>query len=470
MAIDTSNNDSAQIIKTLSMGSGVDIQALAKNLSEAENQARLDRVNAKKGQSEATISGMGALSSAIGSLKSQLNLMKNKSSLISSNLTSSNQNFKVETLSSNSSPGSYLVTVNQLARPQLSSFSVNADSDISNLSSLSIAGTAVTINAGDSAQDLVERINALNLGVNAQLLNKKSQVDANSDGQLDDDWVITLQGNNGSESAYTLAVNGIDYVPTQTAEDAELEVNGVIIYRSDNAVTDVIKDVKLDFADVSAGTTVSITNTRSFQPVKELLTTFAETFNDVKTVIDALSGETNEDEPLAGSLAKERSLINTLQTRLKNMIDTTAGHSVGSLDNLRDLGLNFSAEGKLQIEDKIFDSVMASNASDVVKMLSANVDNQSEFAADGDKGLLLQLTVNLDSLIGSEGTLTNRVDTENNRIADYEDQLIDLEARLQRSYQRYIEQFAAMESFIQQSKDMRSYLENQFKAMQNQSD
>jgi len=140
------------------------------------------------------------------------------------------------------------------------------------------------------------------------------------------------------------------------------------------------------------------------------------------------------------------------------------------LDNLRDLGLNFSAEGKLQIEDKIFDSVMASNASDVVKMLSANVDNQSEFAADGDKGLLLQLTVNLDSLIGSEGTLTNRVDTENNRIADYEDQLIDLEARLQRSYQRYIEQFAAMEGFIQQSKDMRSYLENQFKAMQNQSD
>jgi flagellar hook-associated protein 2 len=470
MPIDTSNNDSAQIIKTLNMGSGVDIQALAKNLSEAENQARLDRVNAKKGNSEATISGMGALSSAIGSLKSQLNLMKNISNLITSKHTSSNQNLRIETLSSNTSPGSYSVSVKQLARPQLSSFSVNSDSDISNLSSLSIAGIGVTINVGDSAQDLVERINSLDLDVNAQLINKKSQVDANADGQLDDDWVITLQGSNGSESAYNVTVNGVDYVATQTAQDAEIEVNGVTIYRSDNVVSDVIKDTKLDFTDVPAGTTVSITNSKSFQPVRDLLTTFAEMFNDVITVADALSGDTNDDEPLAGSLAKERSLINTLQTQLKNMIDTTAGHSVGSLDNLRDLGLNFSAEGKLQIEDKIFDSVMDSSASDVVKMLSANLDNQSQFAADGDKGLLLQLSVNLDSLIGPEGTLTNRVDTENDRIADYEDQLIDLEARLQKSYQRYIEQFAAMEGFIQQSKDMRSYLENQFKAMQNQSD
>jgi len=48
MAIDTSNNDSAAVIKSLSMGSGVDIQALAKNLSEAENQAKVDRVNQKK--------------------------------------------------------------------------------------------------------------------------------------------------------------------------------------------------------------------------------------------------------------------------------------------------------------------------------------------------------------------------------------------------------------------------------------
>jgi len=51
MAIDTSNNDSAAIIKSLSMGSGVDIQALAKNLSEAENQAKVDRVNQKKKRS-----------------------------------------------------------------------------------------------------------------------------------------------------------------------------------------------------------------------------------------------------------------------------------------------------------------------------------------------------------------------------------------------------------------------------------
>jgi flagellar capping protein FliD len=113
---------------------------------------------------------------------------------------------------------------------------------------------------------------------------------------------------------------------------------------------------------------------------------------------------------------------------------------------------------------------MEDSPDDVVNLLTANLDNQSEYTAAEDRGLLLQISINLDNLIGGQGVLTSKLRSEEKNIADYEDQLIALEERLQRSYQRYIEQFAAMESFVQRSKEMGKYLENQFKAMQNSND
>lgn len=467
MAIDTTINDSASIVKSLSMGSGVDIQSLAKNLAEAENQSKIDRVTKKKTQAESNISGIGTIASAVGSLKDMLESMKNKTSLVTQKLESSSEVVKLKATGTSVTEGSYSVSITQLARPQVNLISVNSSSDTSNLTgTLGVAGQNITISAGDSAQDVVDAINDENLGVTAQLVNRK----VINGGSLVDDWVISLQGTNGSSNSFSVSVNGVANNSLQTAQDAQLTINGITAYRSDNVIDDLVPDIELDIRDASAGSSVVVRSSKSYDAVKSFVNTLSSTYNNVVTVLDALAGDTDPDEPLAGSLAKERSLVYSIKTQLKSILDQESATASGGLGSLRDLGLNFAVDGSLQVEEKILSDALANKADDVVAMLSANIDGQSVYTPEASRGLLLQVSINLDALIGKDGVLTKRVSSEENNIADYEDQLADLEKRLQRSYQRYTEQFAAMETFVQQSKEMRNYLENQFKAMQNSGD
>jgi flagellar capping protein FliD len=78
MAIDTTKTSSASIVKTLELGSGVDIQALAKGLSEAESQPRIDAIRKKQDAVERSISGYGIVATAVDSLKRAFEDFKSK--------------------------------------------------------------------------------------------------------------------------------------------------------------------------------------------------------------------------------------------------------------------------------------------------------------------------------------------------------------------------------------------------------
>jgi len=116
------------------------------------------------------------------------------------------------------------------------------------------------------------------------------------------------------------------------------------------------------------------------------------------------------------------------------------------------------------------DAAIANDYEDIVTMLTADQNGQTKYAPEANRGLMLQLTVDLDQLIGKEGLISVRSKSADSRKEDFAAELEKLEERLQKSYTRYLEQFSAMESFVQQSKDMRSYLEGQFKMMQSTGD
>ena len=78
----------ANIVSSLNAGSGVDIQALAQNLVDAEKAPRADRIQAKIDQSNARISGYGAVSFALDTLKSAFDKLRDVSDF--SSITASN--------------------------------------------------------------------------------------------------------------------------------------------------------------------------------------------------------------------------------------------------------------------------------------------------------------------------------------------------------------------------------------------
>jgi flagellar hook-associated protein 2 len=465
MAIDTSKTNSTSIVKSLQLGSGVDIQALAKGLSEAENQPRIDTVTKKKGTVETSISGYGILATAIDSLKYSFESFKNKSSLSASSVNSSSTQLQVSTSSSTLATASHSLQVVTLAKPQVSFVAVNSASSTANLASLTVAGTEL-LTAGATPAELVAAINTADLGVTASLVNRKQS----SGGGLVDDWGIVLQGDTGTANAFAVTANSVAVATSQAAVDAELNFNGMAVYRGSNVVDDLVDGVTIDLRNTTEGASYGLRTQTDHAPLKTALQDLAAVYNEIMGVLDELGNQDSEASEFAGALSRDKALLNGLRSQLRELFSASSATAAGDYSSLRDLGFSFARDGTLELDTDTLDTALADAPDDVTRMLTAGLDNQSKWAPAEVRGLTLEISLQLSELLASDGLLAQRRNSAQKQVDDYEGQLLLLEARLQKSYEKYISQFAVMESFVEKSQGIGKYLEGQFKSMQSMYD
>jgi flagellar hook-associated protein 2 len=465
MAIDTSKTSSASIVKTLQLGSGVDIQALAKGLSEAENQPRIDTITKKKSTVESSISGYGILATAVDSIKGSFESFKNKSSLSASSVNSSSTQLQVSTSRSALATASHSLQVVTLAKPQVSFVPVSSATSAANLNSLTVAGTEL-LTAGDTPEELVAAINAADLGLTASLVNRKQS----SNSGLVDDWGIVLQGGTGTANAFAVTTNGSAVSPSQPAVDAELNFNGIAVYRGSNLVDDLVDGVSIDLRNTTEGASYGIRTQTDYAPLKTALQDLAAVYNEIMGVLDELGNQDSEASEFAGALSRDKTLLNGLRSQLRGLFSATSATATGDYSSLRDLGFSFARDGTLELDTDMLDTALADAPDDVTRMLTAGLDNQSKWAPAEVRGLALEISLQLSEPLASDGVLAQRLSSARTQVDNYEEQLLQLETRLQKSYEKYIAQFAVMESFVEKSQGIGKYLEGQFKSMQNMYD
>jgi flagellar hook-associated protein 2 len=466
MAIDTTKTSSASIVKTLELGSGVDIQALAKGLSEAESQPRIDAIRKKQDAVERSISGYGIVATAVDSLKRAFEDFKNKSSLSASSVSSSSTELKVSTGSSTLTNATHNLSVSTLARPQVSFLPVTSAISTSNLSSVQINNNAVSFAAGATPESLVTAINAAGLGVNASLVNRKDSVG----GALVDSWGIVLQGQTGSSAAFSLTANGSAIAPTQSAQDARLTFNGMTVFRASNVVTDLVAGVTLDLRDAREDAHYTVQTVTDYRPLKEALRGLVSTYNEISGVLDELGNTESKTSEFSGALSRDKSLLSGLRTQLRELFSQESATASGAFKSLRNLGFSFALDGTLKLDETTLDAALASAPDDVARTLTAGLDNQTKWAPANVRGLVLQISLQLGDVLASSGTVPQRLSAAKTKVDDYATQLEALEERLQKSYEKYVAQFAAMESFVERSQGIGKYLEGQFKSMENMYD
>jgi flagellar hook-associated protein 2 len=136
----------------------------------------------------------------------------------------------------------------------------------------------------------------------------------------------------------------------------------------------------------------------------------------------------------------------------------------GSIDGLRDIGVSLDENGKLTFDEIAYDSIIVSKYDDVAMMLSANTDNQSLYGNES-KGLAQDIATTLEGMTDSEGIITDRSDSAEDSLEGYREELTKLEVRMEGVYQRYLNQFAAMESMMASLDTTKSYLEGQLESL-----
>jgi flagellar hook-associated protein 2 len=307
---------------------------------------------------------------------------------------------------------------------------------------------------------------------------------------------LTVTSPSGSANAFSLLTDNGDALafvqkqsardlcmtkPLQEAKDAALQVNGLPITSSSNAVSDVIAGVTLNLTGTNAtsvngfvqatgsAATLSLANDTSVAKAK--LNALVTAYNDASSLLNEVTNPKSSLATYGGTLAGNSS-VRALRDQLRRLVtddSSTAGGSSGTgpartLSALRDIGLQVDKNGKLTANSVTLDLALNFKFADTVTLLSGNQENQTAFSLDAS-GLAGDASKALEKMLGAAGTPTIETDNANKRITKYQDDLTALEERMTRILARYQKQFAAMDSMVGQTKNTQTGLTSTFEGM-----
>ena len=462
---------SVNFLSALGAGSGLDTKSIVDSLVEAERapaQASIDRGTER---AELEISAFGLVRSSLDALKGAFDQLNDLSDLQQYTVTNPASSSFSMTATSAARAGTHSVQITQLAdRDTFSSGNfATADSSLNNGSDITLTvnqggqETSLTVSSPTPAS-IVNAINNAELGLTARVVNTGSGANP---------YVISVSGAEGAANAFTIGsdvsdvfstdVNDASY-PAQltTATDSNLTVDGIVMTRSSNTISDVIDGVTLNLsAEMASAQTVSINQNTA--PAKAAIENLVAIYNDVETIFKSLNRGSDPEDELVGSLAGD-GVFRQIHSAVKGMITQVSSTPSGDISYFADFGVSFQRDGSLAIDETKLDSALSGSFSDVVQALTAGTDNQTEFG-NFNRGLAGDASKELYDLMKSTGTVNSVLISAEQSLSEYEDDLADLDARMERVRARYLQQFGAMEAIVDQMNSTRSYLEQQLEAL-----
>ena len=354
-----------------------------------------------------------------------------------------------------------------------------------------IASSAITLNFnGDMANPIVVNpptpnnfvtaVNNANIGLQASYFGGK----------------LSVRGASGSANAFSLYTdNGsaLDFVEKQSAQNvsmtttlqeaknAVLQVDGIPVTSSTNAVSDVIDGVTLNLVGTNAttvngiaqatGSPASLTLTNDVSVAKGKLMALVTAYNDANSLLNEVTNSKSTLETYGGTLANS-STVRGLRDQLRAMVtgtSSTAGGADGtgpahSLSALRDIGIEIDKAGNLKANSVTMDLALNFKFNDTVTLLSGNQEDQKSFDTTAS-GLAGDSSKLLRTMLGAAGSLTTETTNANTRITKFQDDLTALNDRMEHLLARYQKQFAAMDSMVGQSKATQTSLTGTFAGM-----
>ena len=185
----------------------------------------------------------------------------------------------------------------------------------------------------------------------------KVQIDEDNDGTYEESGETDTVGL--SSLAYNSSSGYTNMTESQVASDAIITVNGLLVSRSTNSLTDVITDVTLNPVKVTSSA-ITLTIAKSSAALKNKVTSFAASYNQLMSNIKNLRGDINKKGVLSGD-----STTLTMSNLLRSIITTKYNDKT-----LASLGLSHDKNGTLVINSTILDSEISSSSADVTTTLN----------------------------------------------------------------------------------------------------
>jgi flagellar hook-associated protein 2 len=438
---------------------GLDTKALIAGLVKAE-QGPINILQGQKTVLQAQQGVYTALVSALADLKSAAQSLSLSSDFNKKTAGSSDSTVLTASADSTALASYNTIAVDTLAKAQtIKSTSFTSSSDSIGTGTLTIqvgsTSTPVTIDGtNNTITGLKNAINSSGAAVTASIVNVGTSASP--------DYRLVVQSKDtGIANAATITgalAGGTDPFPggglvVQPAADTVVSVNGLIVTRSSNTISDIIPGVTfvllkegdhdglVSSADASANVTVSSDSTA----VKSSIKKFVDSYNAVNKIVNdqfTLRADTKRQGALAGDAAL-RGIIGRLRSEL-----SAAGGIGAGLKFISDIGIKFEKDGSLTIDDAKLSNALETDPTGVSNLFALVQNGIGKRVPDG-----------VDDFISSvDGALTFRgkgiqanIDRIDKKVAREQERIAALQDRL-------TQQFSNLEKLVGQLKSQNDFL------------
>lgn len=464
------------------VGSGLDVPAIAKQLADADVQVARMRLVRKDAQLNTELSAIGQIKASLSKLQSSLeNLMKlDKFYTMKSN--NSDPDFVGVSLTNKALAGNYDLEIEKLAQRHSLASSPYASAD-------AVVGQGtLTIQLGKyTSNDTVFTPNAdvdtLNINITAGNDSLAAIRDAinNSNGKVS---ASIIQDNGGARLAIVSKETGEDYALKVTVTDADsnhtdssglsalvydpttnhknmtetmaaqnslIKLNGLTLSHQSNKLTDVIDGITLDLKKAEDGKMIRLTVDDNKAQLGAQVNQFIKDYNDAVNTITALTGY-NPDTKKSGALQGDGG-IRTLKLNLSKLVTESQDHVSGAIRALADIGVKTNQKGLLQLDQDQYNKAVDNHYKDIGQIFAD--------AEGGVKGMASKLNDLLDDYLGTDGTLTERTKQLEKSGRDLINENDKLNVKWESLERRYRQRFSALDSLLVQMQGTMDYMTQQ---------
>lgn len=442
------------------LGSGIDISGLVSQLVAAERQPVANRLNLREARTNAELSALGKVKSALSQFRDTLRALQDLPSFQGRKVTVGDDTLLSAKAGAASVPGTWSVEVMTLATGAKLTSAAFPDPDAAiGTGTLSISvGDKTALIAigpeGNSLRGIRDAINAAsdNPGVTATIVNGTAgaQLVLTSRGTGSDQAItVTPDGGDGGLAPFRFSTGAPDNTLTvlQTAADATLKIDDIAVTSAGNTVTDAIEGITLDLVQAKPGTPTSLTVAFDTDGAKRMVQGFVDAWNKLAgtiTEVTKYNSETREAAALLGDAA-----IRGLRDSLRREVTATAGAAGTALSSLATLGITTQTSGKLEVNSTRLDAAVATDFDGLGALFA------------GDDGLAGRIDGLLEGVLRSSGTLAVREATLKSSLKTITSQRETLERRMERVQSRLEAQFNGMDRLLSQLRNTSNFLTQQ---------
>jgi len=381
-------------------GSSLDVEGLVDQLVTAEGAPATGRLDRQELEAQTNISALGTFRGALADFQGSLGSLQSAEDFYKVAASSSDEEKVGITATNEAQSGAYTVDVLQLAKSQrLTSESFESELDPIGSGNLSFQFGKVNSQTGqfvvnekatvkniqindenNSLLGIAEAINAADFGVRASIINDgvgyRLAVSTAATGEINGLRLKVSDNDNSDTDVRGLSRLSYDpsnpaamnLIETGVAQDAIVLLDGIEIKSPSNDIDSAITGVTLSLNGLTGGSPVRVTTEFDTAAVRESITTFVSTYNEMIATIQSISGidpETGEGGPLSGD-----SSVRGISEQIRRVVGSSYNSVNEDFGSLASIGIETQRDGTLTVNESKLGSAIEDNFEEVTKLFA----------------------------------------------------------------------------------------------------